>query len=383
MLDVYKGLPVICLYCEKGPELLQIIYPDEVDVPHVETNIVHLDDESPKANEGNHEVVVDIPMDEGIGDDEDEPDYVGDEDDEDENEDDEDGSDVSSTPSRMFENLEGPGDDDIFASKEQQNQAKDDKEQPKIEDWIPCKHACAAIGLNKQKVEKYVQPCYSRDTYLGVHYHMIQPIPGKHDWVKSNQEEIHPPFMRRPSGRPRKARRKAAEEVEDAGTGTLSRAGSKNILTSTWQEQKGQPKQKKSRTTAPKTSTQPSVDAGFYTKPAQLFAPINSGFYTQPNQGSANSANLGFSSQRWWSKGGGKTGASRGGGRLSSPRGGGRSGATRGGGRVGATRGGGRAGATRGGGRAGATRGGGRTGGPRGGGRSGAAQTSLAQIGVA
>ncbi|KAG5522713.1 hypothetical protein RHGRI_034754 [Rhododendron griersonianum] len=137
MLDVYKGLPVICLYCEKGPEPLQIIYPDEVDVPHVETNVVHLDDESPKANEGNHEVVVDIPVDEGIGDDEDEeddPDYVADEEDENEDEDDEDGSDVSSTPSWMFENLEGPGDDDIFASKEQQNQRNDDKEQPQIED---------------------------------------------------------------------------------------------------------------------------------------------------------------------------------------------------------------------------------------------------------
>lgn len=78
---------------------------------------------------------------------------------------------------------------------------------------IPCKHAYVAIGLNKQKVEEYVHPYYSRDTYLGVYHHMIQPIPGKHDWVKSNHEEIRPPFMRRPSGRPRKARRKAAEEV--------------------------------------------------------------------------------------------------------------------------------------------------------------------------
>ncbi|XP_058202608.1 uncharacterized protein LOC131317045 [Rhododendron vialii] len=89
---------------------------------------------------------------------------------------------------------------------------------------IPCKHACAAIGLNKQKVEEYVHPCYSRDTYLGVYQHMIQPIPGKHDWVKSNNEEVLPPFMKRPSGRPKKVRRKAAEEAEDAGAG-LSRTG--------------------------------------------------------------------------------------------------------------------------------------------------------------
>ncbi|KAG5547431.1 hypothetical protein RHGRI_013201 [Rhododendron griersonianum] len=331
MLDVYKGLPVMCLYCEKGPEPLQIIYPDEVDVPHVETNVVHLDDESPKANEGNHEVVVDKPVDEGIGDDEDEeddPDYVADE--EDEDEDDEDGSDVSSTPSWMFENLEGPGDDDIFASKEQQNQRKDDKEQPQIEDWS-CKNP------------------------------------------------IHP----------------------------NSKLLKKKDLPST-----GQPKKKKSRTTAPTTSTQPSVDAGFYTKPAESFVPINPGFYTQPNQGSANSANPEFSSQpsklqciggkfggsgprfsvgvanrgggqTSGARGGGKVGASRGGGRSSGTRGGGRSGATRGGGRVGATRGGGRAGATRGGGRTGGPRGGGRTGGPRGGGRSGAAQTGLAQTGAA
>ncbi|KAF7144308.1 hypothetical protein RHSIM_Rhsim05G0190700 [Rhododendron simsii] len=422
MLDVYKGLPVICLYCEKGPEPLQIIYPDEVDVPHVETNVVHLDDESPKTNEGNHEVVVDIPVDKGISDDEDEeddPDYVGDEEDEedegDEDEDDDDGSDVSSNPSWMCENMEGPGDDDIFASKEQQNQAKDDKKQPEIEDWY-------SDGGNSNEL-------HTIDTYLGVYHHMIHPIPGKHDWEKSNQEEIRPPFMRRPSGRPRKARRKAAEEVEDTGTETLSMAGrymscakclqrghnvrscknpihpnsnmlkKKDLPSRSQQEQKGQPKQKKSRTTAPKTSTQPSVDAGFYTKPPQSFAPINPGFYTQPNQGSANCANPGFSSQPSKlqciggkfggsgpkfsvgvaNSGGGQTsGGQRGGGKTTTSRGGGRSTGPRGGGRSGATRGGGRVGATRGGRRAGATRGGGRAGGPRASERSGAVQTGSA-----
>lgn len=187
----------------------------------------------------------------------------------------------------------------------------------------------------------------------------------------------------------------------------------KDLPSTSQQEQKGQPKQKKSRTTASKTSTQPSVDAGFYTKPAESFAPINLGFYTQPNQVSANSVNPGFSSQpsklqciggkagssgpRFIvgvaNKGGGQTGdgergggkvdASRGGGKAGASRGGGRSSGPRGGGRSGTTRGGGRVGATRGGERAGATRGGGRTGGPRGGERSGAAQTGLAQTGAA
>ncbi|KAG5557562.1 hypothetical protein RHGRI_007714 [Rhododendron griersonianum] len=116
MLDFYKGLQVISFDCERGHEPLQIIYPDDdVDVPPVETNVVHLDDESHKANEGNYEVVDDIPVDKGVGEDEDEeddPDYEVDEDEE--NEDDEDGSDVSSAPSWMFENLEEPSDDDIF-----------------------------------------------------------------------------------------------------------------------------------------------------------------------------------------------------------------------------------------------------------------------------
>ncbi|KAF7154676.1 hypothetical protein RHSIM_Rhsim01G0144900 [Rhododendron simsii] len=385
MLDVYKGFLVIFLYCEKGPEPLQIIYPDEVDVPHMETNVVHLDDESPKANKGNHEVVVDIPVDEGIGDDEDDLDYVADE---------EDGSDVSSTPSWMFENLEGPGDDDIFASKEQQNQAKDDKEQPEIEDYfahfcaeykfevdyhnttytvdlkdktcgcrqwdltrIPYKHAYATIGLNKQKVEEYVHPCYSRDTYLGVYHHMIQPIPGKHDWVKSNQEEIYPPFMRRPSGRAQKSKKKGYR----GGFMKLQCIGGK--------------------------------------------------FGGSGLRFSVGVANRGGGQTGSGRRGGGKAGASRGGGRSNGPKGGGRFGATRGGGRVGATRGGGRAGATRGGGRiggprvggrpgvaqtgaaqseggegdsrgggqTGATRGGGRIGGPRVGGRPGVAQTGAAQ----
>ncbi|KAI8571931.1 hypothetical protein RHMOL_Rhmol01G0159100 [Rhododendron molle] len=97
MLDVYKGLPVISLYCERGHEPLQLIYSDDnVDVPPVETNVVPLDDESHRANEGDHEVVDDIPMDKGVGEDEgeeDDPDYEVDEDEDEENEDDEDGSD--------------------------------------------------------------------------------------------------------------------------------------------------------------------------------------------------------------------------------------------------------------------------------------------------
>ncbi|KAI8571932.1 hypothetical protein RHMOL_Rhmol01G0159200 [Rhododendron molle] len=172
---------------------------------------------------------------------------------------------------------------------------------------IPCKHACAAIGLNKNKVEEYVHPCYSRDTYLGVYQHMIQSIPGKHDWVKSNNEEVLPPFMRRPSGRPKKARRKAAEEAEDVGVG-LSRVG-----------------------------------RGGQTGGAQ--------------RGGGRASALRGRQVGGAQRGGGRGGALRGGGRTGASRGGGRAGAARGGGRVGATRGGGRASATRGDGRASAPRG--------------------------
>ncbi|KAH7840675.1 hypothetical protein Vadar_020101 [Vaccinium darrowii] len=60
---------------------------------------------------------------------------------------------------------------------------------------IPCMHAVSAITLNKQKPDEYIHPCYTRDTYLNVYKYMINPIPGKHDWVETSTDPIQPPVM--------------------------------------------------------------------------------------------------------------------------------------------------------------------------------------------
>ncbi|KAI8568205.1 hypothetical protein RHMOL_Rhmol02G0179700 [Rhododendron molle] len=483
--DRKKGLPVISLYCESGHEPFQIIYPDDdVDVPPVETNVVHLDDESHKANEGNDEEVDDILVDKGVGEDEDEeddPDYEvdEDEDEDEENEDDEDGSDVSFAPSWMFENLEGPSDDDIFASKQQPNQAKGDKEQPQAKDWYSdggdsneflnnyldklrddpwmkvdafqkqirreltvdvsksqlyraknkakemiegdhsvqyaeqwcrshfsprskCDYLVNNLNgsfnnyileardkpiismlewirrkvmnrfqIKRMGMEKYNQAiCLrikakldvikkdSKDSFAhfcgeykfevdchdttytvdlkektcGCRQWDLTGIPCKHACAaiglnkqKSNNEEVLPPFMRRPSGRPKKARRKAAEEAEDAGAG-LSRAGSVGV-----------------------------ANRGGEVGGAQR----GGGKAGAPRGGQVGGAQRG-GGRGGALRGGQAGGAQRGGGRGGAPRGGGRTGASRGGGRSGVTRADGRACVTRGGGRASATRGGGR-----------------------
>ncbi|KAL7194197.1 hypothetical protein ACSBR1_034580 [Camellia fascicularis] len=68
-------------------------------------------------------------------------------------------------------------------------------------DWdltgIPCKHAISCIYLTREKPEAYVHNYFSKETYFRTYSFMINPMP------------------RKPVGKPRKKRKKAADEPKN------------------------------------------------------------------------------------------------------------------------------------------------------------------------
>ncbi|KAI8552256.1 hypothetical protein RHMOL_Rhmol06G0252600 [Rhododendron molle] len=77
---------------------------------------------------------------------------------------------------------------------------------------IPCAHAVAAITSAKRQPESYVNECYNRDSYMRAYAPIIHPIPDQTEWVHTEFDPIVPPPLRRPPGRPKKARRRGPDE---------------------------------------------------------------------------------------------------------------------------------------------------------------------------
>ncbi|XP_031397476.1 uncharacterized protein LOC116208272 [Punica granatum] len=80
---------------------------------------------------------------------------------------------------------------------------------------IPCMHAVACIGFNNLKPEDFVHPWYSRSTHEQLYGFFIKPTAGEEYWTKSNEDPVQPPKLKRPPGRPKKQRKKGAEEPKD------------------------------------------------------------------------------------------------------------------------------------------------------------------------
>ncbi|GKV00257.1 hypothetical protein SLEP1_g12979 [Rubroshorea leprosula] len=91
---------------------------------------------------------------------------------------------------------------------------------------IPCMHAVAAILYNNENVYDHVHPCYKVETFINIYSNFITPIRGAPQWEKSDMPPVQPPVIRRAAGRPKKARRKAADEMEKQ-SGKMGRKGVK------------------------------------------------------------------------------------------------------------------------------------------------------------
>ncbi|KAF7140647.1 hypothetical protein RHSIM_Rhsim06G0119600 [Rhododendron simsii] len=88
---------------------------------------------------------------------------------------------------------------------------------------IPCKHAMAAIMKDRKNVEDFVHSYYSKEMYLRAHGSMIHPILDHSMWTIVPGDPLDSPPLRRLSGRPRKARKRAANEPA-AGTSQSKRS---------------------------------------------------------------------------------------------------------------------------------------------------------------
>lgn len=76
----------------------------------------------------------------------------------------------------------------------------------------PCCHACAAIADSRQKIEDFVDICYTKVEYLKGYRHFIHAVPGEIDYCKSKTQPLNPPPFKRKRGRPKINRKKGADE---------------------------------------------------------------------------------------------------------------------------------------------------------------------------
>ncbi|KAG5555175.1 hypothetical protein RHGRI_012644 [Rhododendron griersonianum] len=77
---------------------------------------------------------------------------------------------------------------------------------------IPCAHALAVFRESKQKVQGIVHDYYQKQAYINTYKHVIYPMNGMDMWEKIDKPPIQPPHYTRKSGRPKKCRRREADE---------------------------------------------------------------------------------------------------------------------------------------------------------------------------
>ncbi|KAL5738252.1 hypothetical protein ACOSP7_031013 [Xanthoceras sorbifolium] len=93
---------------------------------------------------------------------------------------------------------------------------------------IPCKHALAVIIGKRLHVEDYVVQYLTRDAYVRTYSHVIHPIPSEDQWPESTEGVVMPPQKRRLPGRPKKSRKRAADEPQKqkrSSSGKCSKCG--------------------------------------------------------------------------------------------------------------------------------------------------------------
>ncbi|KAF7146254.1 hypothetical protein RHSIM_Rhsim04G0159500 [Rhododendron simsii] len=105
------------------------------------------------------------------------------------------------------------------------------KRRASVEKWhgIPCAHTLVVLSESKKKAEGLVHEYYQKQTYINTYKHVIYPMNGIDMWEKTNKPPIQPPHYTRKSGRPKKCRRREADEplAQSDGTKKMKRYLSK------------------------------------------------------------------------------------------------------------------------------------------------------------
>ncbi|XP_074351911.1 uncharacterized protein LOC141691065 [Apium graveolens] len=71
----------------------------------------------------------------------------------------------------------------------------------------------SAGGHEKMDPLDFIHQCYSKETYMEVYSHILEPISGEAYWEQTEQDEPLPPLKRTPPGRPKKFRDKRNDVV--------------------------------------------------------------------------------------------------------------------------------------------------------------------------
>ncbi|KAL0434500.1 UNVERIFIED_CONTAM: hypothetical protein Slati_2784300 [Sesamum latifolium] len=87
----------------------------------------------------------------------------------------------------------------------------------------PCCHAIAAINYHRLNVDDYVDTYLKKEMYLKVYSHMINPVPGMHDFEQSTLGKVDPPSVKSKVGRLKKVRRRDPNDIKEIGR--MSRKG--------------------------------------------------------------------------------------------------------------------------------------------------------------
>ncbi|KAH7859911.1 hypothetical protein Vadar_007022 [Vaccinium darrowii] len=77
---------------------------------------------------------------------------------------------------------------------------------------IPCEYGALVIAMEGGQPEDHVSDWYSKNTFLTSYNHILHPMNGQDMWEKSGKPPIQPPEFKRQTGRPRKSRRREADE---------------------------------------------------------------------------------------------------------------------------------------------------------------------------
>ncbi|KAK1377200.1 hypothetical protein POM88_033393 [Heracleum sosnowskyi] len=78
---------------------------------------------------------------------------------------------------------------------------------------MPCIHGCQAILSINAAPESFVDEYFKKTTYLKSYSYLMSPMKGSKEWPLAKQVKLLPPKARRMPGRPRKHRRREANEV--------------------------------------------------------------------------------------------------------------------------------------------------------------------------
>jgi hypothetical protein len=80
---------------------------------------------------------------------------------------------------------------------------------------LPCCHAISCMKSQDIDVDQYVPDCFRKERYEACYSHIIYPVNGQSLWRRTEYTDLLPPPIKRQPGRPKKNRRKDADEKRD------------------------------------------------------------------------------------------------------------------------------------------------------------------------